>query len=182
MIDKNLLNKSNVEGIFNGIIIQKQEINNISVYRNTLNDYVELHDKSFYPFDIIMIDACNFVKLYGKKIIEANFDSVLFVGLGIGIFPYLSQDNTSIIDVVEINKDIINICNNIGHLKSNVNIINADIFTYNTDKQYDLIVFDIWNEEGSLFTEQCDILTSLFTKNLNLNGKIQFPLLDYFSN
>lgn len=180
-----MINKSLIEnlpptiGIFNNIAINNQQLENISIFRNNLNGYVELHDSSLYPYNILMLDASNFVRLYGKRIIELSFDSVLFVGLGLGIFPYLSQDTTSVIDVIEINQDIINMCNNIGHLKSNVNIINYDIFKYITDKKYDLIVFDIWNEKGSLFIEQHDILSALFTKNLNANGEIHFPLLNY---
>lgn len=179
MINKTLLSKT---GIFNDIFIEQQEIDNISLYRNLSNNYVELHDKYFYPYDVIMIDVSDFIKLYGKRIIELNFDSVLFVGLGLGVFPYLSQDDTSIVDVIEINPNIISMCNNIGHLKPNVNIINADIFAYNTNKKYDLIVFDIWYEKNDEFMQQYAALSELFADNLNINGEIHFPLLNYASN
>jgi hypothetical protein len=178
MINKTLLNSSN-QGIFNDIIIERQEIGNIYIHRNTLNNFVELHDNSFYPNDTIMIDASDFIKLYLKNIIELNFDSVLFVGLGIGVFPYLCQDTTSVVDVVEINHSIIEICNNIGHLKTNVNIINSDIFAYNTDKKYDLIVFDIWNGKTSTLEQEKDALSTLFSNNLNINGQLHFPILNY---
>lgn len=179
MINKALLSTTTIEGIFNNIVVEKQEVGNISIYRNELNNYVELYDQSLHPNGIIMIDASNFIKLYLKNIIELNFNSVLFAGLGIGAFPYLSQDNTSIVDVVEINNDIITMCNNMGHLKPNVNIINADIFTYTTDKKYDLIVFDIWNEKGLDFLQKTQELTTSFTNNLTENGEIHFPLLDF---
>lgn len=180
MINKTLL-KSNM-GIFNNINVEKQQIENLSLYRNELNNYVELHNNLFFPNDTIMIDASDFLKIYLKNIIDFNFDSVLFVGLGLGAFAYLSQDETSIIDVIEINPNIITMCNNVGHLKSNVNIINEDIFIHNTNKKYDLIVFDIWNEKNENFMQQVQILSDLFANNINTNGKIEFPLLNYALN
>ena len=114
-----------------------------------------------------------------KRLFEINYDSVLFIGLGLGIFPYLSQDTTQIIDVIEINQDVILMINNINHLKPNVNIIQADIYTYTTTKQYDLIVFDIWNEKDINFTQQMEYLTNSFTNNLTTNGELYFPILNF---
>lgn len=180
MINKDLINNlPNTTGIFHDIVISEQKINNFTVLRNSYNNLVELHDKSMYPYSMIMIDACNFIKLYGKRLMEIDYNSVLFVGLGLGIFPYLSQDTTLEIDVVEINEDIITMCNNINHLKPNVNIINADIYNFVTDKKYDLIVFDIWNEKSLNFTQQTEELTALFANNLTLNGEVHFPLLNF---
>lgn len=182
MINKSLLNSINdIDGIYKNLSIIRQEVGNFIICRNDLNNYVELHDNSSYPSSAIMIDACNFIKLYAKRIIEIDYNSVLFVGLGLGIFPYLSQDTTQDIDVVEINQDIISMNNNMSHLKNNVNIINADIYTYATTKTYDLIVFDIWNEKGVNFLQQTQQLSTLFSSNLNVGGEIHFPLLNFAS-
>jgi hypothetical protein len=180
MINQTILNNTpNTIGIFNDLVINTQEINNLTILRNPINNLVELHDSTLLPFDILMVDACNFIKLYAKRLMEINYESVLFVGLGLGIFPYLSQDTTQDIDIVEINDDIITLCKNMGHLKPNINIIESDIYSFTTTKTYDLIVFDIWNEKDASFLQATQDLTSLFSNNLNVGGEIHFPLLNF---
>jgi tRNA1(Val) A37 N6-methylase TrmN6 len=117
---------------------------------------------------------------YAKNIKNLNFSSILFAGLGLGILPFLCQDSTTTIDVVEIDQEIINLTTGIGHLNSNVNIINDDIFNFTPTKTYDVILIDIWSVANlSVINPQVTTLTEKYTSYLNENGLLYFPITEW---
>jgi spermidine synthase len=95
---------------------------------------------------------------------------VLVLGLGCGVI--IDQIITDSIDIVEIDKKVIDKYNN----KNNKNIILSDAYEYKTDKLYDIIFIDIWYYKAE--SEKLNILKDKYFKNLKEGGKfIWLPLI-----
>ena len=105
---------------------------------------------------------------------------MLVVGLGLGLVPQeLSEVNKcSKIDVLEIDQEIIDYIISSGHLNSDINLIQGDIYNYTTTETYDLIIIDtIWKKE-EMTEEQYQLLVSKFyNTNLNEGGALYVPVL-----
>lgn len=125
-------------------------------------------------YNILSIDTNNMVKTFAKSLINKNFDSILISGLGLGILPFLCQNATDIIDVVETEKEVIDIVRQIGHLKSNVTIFNESIYNFTPVRNYDIILFDHWMSYAS--EEEIEKLNDKFNIFLNEGGLITIPI------
>ena len=79
--------------------------------------------------------------------VELAKGSCLVSGLGIGLLPTLIKDEAKTIDIVELNKDVIDLIYPQIQCEK-TRIIQDDIFHYldTTDKKYDFIHIDIWGE------------------------------------
>ena len=99
-------------------------------------------------------------------------------GLGIGVVPqWLCETKNSLVDVVEIDTELINSVNSMNYLHENINIINASIYSYTTQLNYDLIYFDHWffiNENN--FESEKNSLVDRFAGNKNEESVIVFPV------
>lgn len=180
MINQNLINNlPNNSGFLHNHITNPIETSNYKVVKGPKSGCWEVYNYS--DVNMLYNDSEIIITEYAKNLNNRNFSSILFGGLGLGILPYLSQDLSDVIDVVEIDNEIINLVNNIGHLDSKVNIIQGDIFNYETVEKYDVILIDIWNkQEYSLIQTQTSFLTQKFSTNLNENGMIYHPILEWF--
>lgn len=171
MINKqDLLDKLNSgSGIFNHVT---DEINPVEGYtlknRNGLS-YLEL----WYPDGTFIMDNPDYITTYSNELLDVEYDSILIAGLGLGTQAYVSQDFAQV-DVVEIDQNVIDINNQLGYLNTNVTIINDDIFTFFTEKIYDIIVLDIWwTSPGEEISNQ---LIEKFLPNLEVGGFIYIPV------
>jgi spermidine synthase len=84
--------------------------------------------------------------------------NVLIAGLGLGLIIYAIQDleHVTSITIIEKNKTLIDIMNEVSGFNKKVNIIHEDVFTCNFPKHiiFDTIYFDIWeNKCGDNWTE-----------------------------
>jgi protein-L-isoaspartate O-methyltransferase len=171
MINKqNLLDKLNsANGIFNHVT---DEINPIEGYtlrnRNGLT-YLEL----WYPDGTFIMDNPDYITSYSEELLDVEYDSILIAGLGLGVQAYISQDFAQV-DVIEFDQNIIDINKQLGYLNENVNIIKDDIFTFSTEKIYDVIVLDIWwKAPGEEISNQ---LIEKFLPHVNVGGFIYIPI------
>ena len=102
-----------------------------------------------------------------------NYSTALVVGLGLGVIPqWLANEKDAIVDVVEQDRELINVINGYNHLSENISIIHSDIFEFTQEKEYDLIVFDIWFDKDNITQEIQDTLNDRFIAN-----QICYPLL-----
>jgi len=106
-----------------------------------------------------------------------TFDKILIGGLGLGLLPEYAKSvkNCSVIDVVENNQELIDY---IDYLESPINIIKGDALSYTPDKKYDLILMDLWWEEGDVTQQIQDNIKSNYNSHLETNGKILIPLIE----
>lgn len=101
-----------------------------------------------------------------QEAIKKSKGNILVAGLGLGMFLTAIKDkkNVNKIIVVEKSKEVIEI---IGKYYNNnkIEIINEDIFNFNTDIKFDLIWLDIWSyfEEKNL--KEMDYLRKKFSLN-----------------
>jgi hypothetical protein len=86
--------------------------------------------------------------------VEVARGDVLVGGLGMGLFPTWIKDKVNSIDIVELNQEVIDL---VFHqvATEKMKIIHDDIYHYlrTTDKQYDFIFIDIWQDTLSPFWE-----------------------------
>lgn len=173
MINKqNLLNKLNnnpIEGLYDHTIDEPINYNGYILKNRPGTTYTELH----YPDGKIIMDNPDYITSYSQELLDVEFDSILIAGLGLGVQPYVCQDFAQV-DVVENDQNIIDINNGLGYLNSNVTIIKDDIFTFSTEKIYDVIVLDIWwTSPGEEISNQ---LIEKFLPNLEPGGFIYIPI------
>lgn len=102
-----------------------------------------------------------------------NYSTALVVGLGLGVIPqWLANEKGAIVDVVDQDRELINVINSYDYLSENISIIHSDIFEYTQEKEYDLIVFDIWFDKDNITQEIQNTLNDRFTAK-----QICYPLL-----
>jgi hypothetical protein len=102
--------------------------------------------------------------------VEVARGDVLVGGLGMGLFPTWIKDKVNSIDIVELNQEVIDL---VFHqvATEKMKIIHDEIYHYlrTTDKQYDFIFIDIWQDTLSPFWE-IDGARKLAQRCLKLGG------------
>lgn len=135
-------------------------------------EYTILYDKTLGK---TMMSNHEFEMLTNQKFIDVSKGDVLIFGIGLGliIHPLLESEEVKTIDVVEIDYGLIDeiypilvACDN----QSKLNVIYEDAFTFDTDKMYDTIYFDIWSVIDEQAFGEMKFLTKKFTKNLIPGG------------
>jgi hypothetical protein len=111
---------------------------------------------------------------HNPEILDVEFNSILIVGLGLGVIPYAVQDFCSVVDVVELQPDVISCVNQLGHLNSKVNLIQGEISAYEPTGKYDVILLDIWYTD--ITEELTDQLIEKYSPHLNAGGFLYIPI------
>ena len=175
MIDKNILleklQDNQISGVLNILPENTIVSNDYKVEVSYSNNYLNLYDNNG---KLILNDLPDYIIEFTPELINKEFNSILVGGLGLGIIPFVVQDFCETVDVVENNSDIISINQQLNALKSNVTIINGDIFSFEPTKNYDVIVMDIWYDHIS--QDMMDNLNSIYLPFLNSGGFIYYPI------
>jgi hypothetical protein len=173
MIDKELIqNKmsNNLTGLFDVELTQDIILNGYSIKKYNNVNYIGLYNPEG---KVMTVDAPDYILEYAHELLDVEFNSMLIGGLGIGVIPYVVQDFAEV-DVIENDQNIIDIVNQLNHLNENVNIINNDIFTFNIEKTYDIIVLDIWYE--ALTEALSNQLIEKYLPFVNEGGFLYIPI------
>lgn len=177
MINKNiLLDKqvtNNIQGIFGITLDGEINLNNYLIKNRKGLNLLELYNSDN---KLLSIDVSNYITEFCSELLDIEFNSILVGGLGLGVIPYVCQDFAQV-DVLENNQNIIDITSQLNHLGENVNIINADIFTFEPTKTYDVIVMDIWYNE--IPEEETETIINKYLTCLNEGGFLYLPLNQY---
>ena len=162
---------------------------NFSVYRREEGvAIIEFNSTGFFVdnsemYSEVLLGKCETCNPFFKNSFNGfSYDSVLVVGLGLGLIPQeLSEVNKcSKIDVLEIDQEIIDYIISSGHLNSDINLIQGDIYNYTTTETYDLIIIDtIWHEH-EMSDEVYDLLVSRLLPNINTGGALYVPIKNKF--
>jgi len=145
MINKQLIQSkmsNNLSGLFDVELTQDILLNGYSIKKYNNINYIGLYNPAG---KVMTVDAPDYIIEFAPELLDVEFNSMLIGGLGIGVIPYVVQDFAEV-DVIENDQNIINIVAQLDHLNENVNVINNDIFTFDIEKTYDVIVLDIWYE------------------------------------
>ncbi len=179
MINQSLINNLPEDnGFLYNHISSPIQTNNYRVVKGPVSGCWELYKEG--NLNMICNDSEIYINDYAKNIKDLNFSSILFGGLGLGVLPFLCQDSTTTIDIIENDQEIINLTTGIGHLNSNVNIVNDDIFNFTPTKTYDVILIDIWSvADMTLINPQVTTLTEKYSNYLNENGILYFPITEW---
>ena len=135
-------------------------------------EYVFLFDKSINK---TMMSNHEFETLTNQKFLDNAKGDILIFGLGIGliIFPLLTDNDIKSITIVEIDDGLIDEVFPIiikNDLESKVSVILSNAFDFETDKMFDTIYFDIWSVIDQQSFLEMKILSEKFTKNLKPGG------------
>ena len=166
--------------------IQDYAGTNFSVYKReggeTIMEFSETSNiiENNEMYSKVLLGECGTCNSFYKNSFKGfTYDKVLIAGLGFGLIPQtLSEvNNCSKIDVIEIDREVIDYNISSGHLNDNIVIIKSDIFEYITNEKYDLIIIDTIWDENEMSEEQVQTLTSKFlTTNLNTGGVLYIPI------
>ena len=155
--------------------VYKREEGETIIKYNTSGDIIENNEM----YSKVMLGKCETCNPFYKNSFDGfSYDTVLVVGLGLGLVPYeLSEVNgCSKIDVLEIDQEIIDYTISSGHLNSDINLIQGDIYNYTTIETYDLIIIDtIWYEH-EMTDEDYGLLESRLLPNINTGGALYVPI------
>ena len=159
--------------------VYKREEGETIIKYNTSGDIIENNEM----YSKVMLGKCETCNPFYKNSFNGfSYDKVLVVGLGLGLVPYeLSEVNgCSKIDVLEIDQEIIDYTISSGHLNSDINLIQGDIYNYTTIETYDLIIIDtIWYEH-EMTDEDYGLLKSRLLPNINTGGALYVPIKNQF--
>lgn len=159
--------------------VYKREEGETIIKYNTSGDIIENNEM----YSKVMLGKCETCNPFFKNSFNGfSYDTVLIVGLGLGLVPQeLSEVNKcSKIDVLEIDQEIIDYTISSGHLNSNINLIQGDIYNYTTTETYDLIIIDtIWYEH-EMTDEDYGLLESRLLPNINTGGALYVPIKNKF--
>ena len=125
-------------------------------------------------------DGMVYIEGFCEEMLNLNFNSILVVGLGLGIIPqYIAENalNCKEIDVLDNNNELIDWVTQTNYLNSKINIIEGDCFTYVPPKKHDLILIDIW-WDPFLAAEKTEELVAKYSEYLDNRGDIYIPLLE----
>ena len=161
---------NNLTGLFDVELTQDIILNGYSIKKYNNVNYIGLYNPEG---KVMTVDAPDYIIEYTPELLDVEFNSMLIGGLGIGVIPYVVQDFAEV-DVIENDQNIIDIVNQLGHLNENVNIINNDIFTFNIEKTYDIIVLDIWYE--ALTEDLSNQLIEKYLPFVNEGGFLYIPI------
>lgn len=161
---------NNLTGLFDVELTQDIILNGYSIKKYNNVNYIGLYNPEG---KVMTVDAPDYIIEYAPELLDVEFNSMLIGGLGIGVIPYVVQDFAEV-DVIENDQNIIDIVNQLGHLNENVNIINNDIFTFNIEKTYDIIVLDIWYE--ALTEDLSNQLIEKYLPFVNEGGFLYIPI------
>ena len=158
---------------------------NFSVYKReggeTIMEFSETSNiiENNEMYSKVLLGECGTCNPFFKNSFEGfTYDKVLIAGLGFGLIPQtLSEVNScSKIDVVEIDQEVIDYNISSGHLNSDINLIQGDIYNYTTIETYDLIIIDtIWYEH-EMTDEDYGLLESRLLPNINTGGALYVPI------
>jgi len=105
---------------------------------------------------------------------EVTWGDVLYLGLYLGNTPDYIWNNKSVtsLDIIESDQEIIDY---VSWIDSNINIIQHDEWTYTPNKEYDLILCDLWAMPTDITIDQKNALLSNYSSHLKNEGKIIIP-------
>ena len=141
------------------------------------NNNVFLNDDKKYTE--IFLGRCNKCNTFYKDFFNSiQFNTVLVAGLGLGLIPQelIEIYKCSKVDCLEISQEMIDYTHNSGHLNKKINLIQGDVYTYNTLDMYDLIIIDTVWKEKDINDDQWDFLVKKYKSNLNPKGSIFAPV------
>jgi hypothetical protein len=179
MLDNSLIEESSTESLLSDFISDRIETENFHVKKNLKNGHWYLKNTKENYYNILSIDSNSMIKQFAKSLIGRTFESILISGLGLGIIPFLCQNTTDIVDVVEVEKEVIDIVKQIGHLDSNVRIYHQNIWDFIPEMKYDIILFDHWMSYAT--EDEMSSLKEKFNPYLNPNGIITIPIHEQMS-
>ena len=155
--------------------VYKREEGETIIKYNTSGDIIENNEM----YSKVMLGKCETCNPFYKNSFNGfSYDTVLVVGLGLGLVPQeLSEVNKcSKIDVLEIDQEMIDYTISSGHLNSDINLIQGDIYNYTTTETYDLIIIDtIWYEH-EMTDENYELLENRLLPNINTGGALYVPI------
>lgn len=149
-------------------------VKNNGVSKMTFSNGDWIENKEYYG-QILLGDCVECLKI-SDLYKDFSYDKILILGLGLGLVPNYAKHvkNCSVVDVVDNNAELISYVN---YLDDSINVIEADVFSYEPTKEYDLILIDLWWNEEDVTEEIQTQLNNIYNTYLTNEGKIIFPLI-----
>jgi len=140
------------------------------VISDQMASFIGLFDRRS-PQNSIMSNSYAEKKSNLEVINEARGD-VLIAGLGIGliVLPIMNKPEVKSVDIVELRKEIIDLIVPQLPLNDKVKIINANAFSFQTDKKYDIIYSDTNADEDTVNLGA--VAKEYFKQYLKKEGKV----------
>jgi spermidine synthase len=161
---------NDILGVFDITLSEDIEKNGYKITKNpNFNHLFMLNPEG----DVLSVDNPYYILQYSNELLDVEFDSILVGGLALGLIPYVCQDFAQV-DVVEIDKNVIDLAKQLNHLNENVNIIHDDILTFSVEKTYDIVLIDAFYE--TLSEERISLLEEKYMPYINVGGFLYIPI------
>jgi spermidine synthase len=141
-------------------------------------DSVKMYNKEYVNSGLEMFsDNPNYFELHATELKNIQFNSMLMLGLGLGLTAYFYQNICHKIWIVEDNPNIIDIIKKANYLKNEIIISHGNALDFNISEQekFDLIFVDIFGMIDDKYQQNKQTIIANYTKNLTENGVIYFP-------
>jgi len=168
-IDNNILT-------YSGSYFNVSKNNGVATMRFQNNTYLTNTEQ----YTELFLGKCSGCNTFFKDSFDGfEFDTVLVVGLGLGLIPQelIELNKCSKVDCLEISQEMIDYTITSGHLNNDINLIQGDVYNYTTSDLYDLIIIDIIWYDSEMNEEQYQSLATKFTNNLNTGGALYVPVI-----
>lgn len=143
-------------GYLAGLPIKDTNATNFSIWKDKNGTFYFKQGKYILNDE----EYLNFANTDIKDVIDKN---VLVAGLGLGIVPQWLAKRRNKVDVIEIDKELIQAVTFYDYLDDKINIYWGDIFVYPAKKEkYDLAFIDVWWNEKDKTKIQIDLIEEKF--------------------
>ena len=163
MIDESLIQE------YTGTSFNIEKIDGVSVmtFADNSNHKISNNIRTALVFAGDCTDCGSYTAAYDG----ANWGDILVLGLGMGILPQYIKENKSptSVDVVDNNKELIDY---VDWIDNSINVIEADAYSYSTDKKYDIIIDDLYWDESEVTQQDKQDLVDNYRDNVKVNGMI----------
>ena len=124
---------------------------------------------------VVYTGDCSDCGAFNRLYVGANWGNVLVLGLGLGVLPqYIKENkNPTSIDVIDNNQELIDYVN---YLHEDINIIKAEAYSWTPNKNYDIIIDDLYWDESEVSNQDKQDLLNNYESSLNTGGRIILPI------
>ncbi|MCK9544357.1 MAG: hypothetical protein M0R03_20245 [Novosphingobium sp.] len=140
-------------------------------------DYLELRPNKYTYLcnkDIYMMSDTNTEIFSNLEFLWKAKGDILIGGLGLGIMPLIlsKMEGVKSVTIIEKEQDVIDLVWKQLRCSRHIDLVRGDVFTYDTDRKFDVVYMDIWADLNQDTDSEAIVLEEKYKNYLSQNGFI----------